>query len=58
MDVNECLLVSVDFTRGRDVGIMVVGRKGSKTDVEVINAFQGEEAYQLYQKLITKQEVQ
>lgn len=56
MDVNECLLVSVDFTRGKDVGIMIVGRKKTNVDVEIINAFQGEEAYDLYKKLITKKE--
>ena len=56
MDVNECLLVSVDFTRGKDVGVMIVGRKKSNVDVEIINAFQGEEALDLYKKLITKKE--
>ena len=56
MDVNECLLVSVDFTNGKDVGVMIVGRKKDKVDVEIINAFQGEEAYDLYKKLITKEE--
>lgn len=55
MNTNECLLVSVDFTRGVDTGVMIVGRKKRGQEVEVINAFQGEEAYQLYLKLITKQ---
>ena len=56
MEVNECLLVSVDFTRGKDVGVLIVGRQTPKKDVEVINAFQGEEALELYEKLITKKE--
>lgn len=56
MRVNECILVSVDFTHGEDVGILVVGRKAPGNDVEIINAIQGEEAYELYQKLITKKE--
>lgn len=55
MNANECLLVSVDFTRGVDTGVMIVGRKKRGQEVEVINAFQGEEARQLYLKLITKQ---
>lgn len=56
MGVNECVLVSVDFTRGIDTGILIVGRQAPGKDVEIINAFQGEEAYELYQKLITKKE--
>ena len=56
MDVNECLLVSVDFTRGKDVGVMIIGRQKPKSNVEIINAFQGEEALDLYKKLITKKE--
>ena len=56
MNANECLLVSVDFTHGEDVGVMIVGRKKTKVDVEIINAFQGEEALELYKKLITKKE--
>lgn len=55
MNANECLLVGVDFSRGGDSGVLIVGRK-SGADVEVINAFQGEEARQLYLKLITKKE--
>lgn len=56
MNVNECLLVSVDFTHGKDTGILIVGRKTPRKDVEIINAFQGEEARDLYLKLITKKE--
>ena len=56
MEVNESLIIGVDFTNGRDAGILIVGRKKPKQDVEVINAFQGEEARELYLKLITKKE--
>ena len=56
MKVNECLLVSVDFTRGEDAGVLIVGRKRMNESVEIINAFQGEEAQELYKKLITKKE--
>ena len=56
MEVNESLIVGVDFTNGKDVGILIVGRQQPKKGVEVINAFQGEEAYDLYLKLITKKE--
>lgn len=46
-------IVSWDFTHGEDVGILLVGNKKGKNDVEIINAFQGEEAYELYKKLST-----
>ena len=36
--------------------VMLVGRKVQKKDVEVINAFQGEEARELYRRLITVKE--
>jgi hypothetical protein len=38
------------------VGVLIVGHKDSRKDIEIINAFQGEEAYDLYLKLITKKE--
>lgn len=34
--------------------VLIVGRKGPKQAVEIINAFQGEEAKELYERLITK----
>lgn len=55
MKVNESLIVGVDFTRGEDVGVLIVGRQ-KKGKVDIVNAFQGKEAYELYEKLITKKE--
>ena len=55
-DIADTLLIGVNFTRGRDVGVLIVGRKNEKEVVKVVNAFQGEEAWQLYKKLITKKE--
>jgi len=52
LNVNECLLVSVDFTRGTDTGVLIVGRQ-KEGKVDVINAFQGQEAIDIYNKLIT-----
>lgn len=51
--VSECLLVSFDFTRGKDVGVAVVGRRFGVDGTEIVNAFQGEEAWELYKKLTT-----
>lgn len=59
LKVNECLLVSVDFTQGEDTGILIVGRQ-KNGKVDIVNAFQGQEAIDVYKKLITvkKKEVQ
>lgn len=50
--VNECLLVSVEFTQGEDAGVLIVGRQ-KNGKVDIVNAFQGQEAIDIYEKLIT-----
>lgn len=50
----DSILVSVDFSNKNDTGVMVVGRKRMNQSVEIINAFQGDEARELYEKLVTK----
>lgn len=50
--VNECLLVSVDFTQGENAGVLIVGRQ-KNGKVDIVNAFQGQEAIDIYKKLIT-----
>ena len=57
MKINESLLVGVDFTNGEDVGVLIVGRKRPNQSVDIINAFQGKEAEELYNKLIGKERV-
>lgn len=52
LKVNECLLVSVDFTQGEDTGILIIGRQ-KNGKVDIANAFQGQEAIDIYKKLIT-----
>lgn len=54
MKINESLLVGVDFTNGEDVGVLIVGRKSPNQSIDIINAFQGKEAEELYNKLIGK----
>lgn len=53
---NDTILVSVDFNHGTDHDLLVVGRKCLGHDIEIINAFQGPEARELYNKLVTKKE--
>lgn len=52
----ECLLVSIDYNLDKDNTVLIVGKKTRKKDVEIINAFQGEEAKELYLRLIEKKE--
>ena len=51
--MNDTILVSVDFSNGEDNDILIVGRKRMNESVEIINAFQGEKARELYTALIT-----
>ena len=52
-DTHGAVIVSWDFSHDGDKHILLVGRKTPKHDVEVINAFQGEEAHEIYEKLMT-----
>lgn len=53
MKTTDTILVSYDFTHGKDVSVLIVGRKKPNQVVEIINAFQGKEAEELYNKLVT-----
>lgn len=50
--MTTSVIVSYDKKTGSDA-ILLVGRINKKQDIEVVNAFQGEEAEELYKKLIT-----
>ena len=55
--VNETLLVSVSLNTDTNTEVLIVGRQNrKKRAVDIVNAFQGEEAMTLYQKLTTKVE--
>ena len=59
LDTTNCLLVGFDFSKreeNKDTGVLIVGQKRGKKDVDIVNAFQGQEAWDLYQKLITRKE--
>ena len=53
--INESLLVSVCLNSD-DTGVLIVGRQNRKGGIDIVNAFQGEEAMKLYTKLMTKPE--
>ena len=53
--LNDTLLVSIDIREGGSV-LMLVGRKRKGEMLEIINTVQGEEAKDIYNRLITKKE--
>ena len=51
--ITDTILVSIDLSRNNENAVLVVGRKKPREAVDVINAFEGEEALELYKKLTT-----
>ena len=54
-NLSDTLLISISFS-DKDTGVLVVGRKRKNQSIEIANAFQGDEALELYKKLITQKE--
>ena len=51
--ITDTILVSIDLSRNNENAVLVVGRKKPREAVDIINAFKGEEALELYKKLTT-----
>lgn len=47
------VIVSWDFSGGKDSGVLLVGKKMPGEAVKIINAFRGQEAFDIYKKLTT-----
>ena len=47
---NGAYVVSWDFSNGIDKGVLIVGYQDKKK-TNIVNAFQGKEAYDIYEKL-------
>lgn len=54
--ISEAIVVSIDYNESDGTGVLIVGRKRGKGPVEIINAFQGQEALDIYKKLTTVKE--
>jgi hypothetical protein len=54
--MEDIILVSYTEPTNGDSPILIVGRKRPDQLADIINAFQGDKATELYQKLITKEE--
>ena len=53
--MTDAVVVSYDNGSG-DIPILIVGRKSRGKAIEIINAFEGEEAITLYNKLTSRKE--
>ena len=53
---TESILVGFDHTNGMDKSVLIIGKKRPNKSVEIINAFQGPEAEELWRRLTTKKE--
>lgn len=49
--LTDTLLVSIDLSASENNAVLIVGRKKPNQSVEIVNAFDGEEAVALYKKL-------
>lgn len=54
--INDTLLISIDASNGEDIAVLIVGRQEPNKALEIVNAFQGQAALDLYEKLVTKNE--
>lgn len=49
----DSLIIGIDTSNGKDNTVLIVGRKKPAQEMEIVNAFQGEEALKLYSRLST-----
>ena len=54
MKTTDSVIVAYDFSHGKDNAVLIVGKKRKNQTVDIVNAFQGEEATELWKKLTTK----
>lgn len=54
--MTDAILVGFDRKADTDVPVLIVGRKKPNDSVDIVNAFQGEEAEELYKRLTTPKE--
>ena len=56
-NTNSAYIVSWDFSHGKDVGVLIVGKQENGV-MKIVNAFQGQEAHDIYEKLSTVKKVE
>lgn len=56
MRITSSIIVSYDTSENGDETILLVGKKKPNETIKIINAFQGEEAKDLWKKLTERNE--
>ena len=56
MDITSSVIVGFDYKKDSDNAVLIVGQKNPNMSISIINAFQDEEAKQLWEKLTTRKE--
>ena len=54
--ITDTILVGFNRYKNGDNTILIVGRKRPNESVDIINAFEGDEALELYRRLVTKKD--
>lgn len=52
--LTDSVIVAIAFNPDQEKTVLTVGRKRPNKSVEIVNAFQGKEAIDIYNKLTTK----
>lgn len=55
--MRDTVLVSIDYNDKTKEGVLCVGRQLPNKSVDIVNAIDGPEAKELFEKLITKKAV-
>ena len=56
--ITDSILVGFNRSNNGDNTVLIVGRKSLNKPVDIINAFEGDEALELYRRLVTKKDGQ
>ena len=51
---SDSVIISWDFSKGVDTGVLLIGKQKPGKNIEIINAFMGKEAEDLMKKLTIK----
>lgn len=54
MSVQDRLIIGVDFSDNDDINVVIVSRH-TNDHMEIVNAFQGEEATKIYEALLSNE---
>lgn len=52
---SDTFLVTFDYSQG-DIPVLIIGRRGKKKEIDIVNAFKGDEAKDLYDLLMDGKE--